>query len=79
MAKPSDLSTGETTTGVGWGSGTYQTIQQFRQTLQGSASLPFDGRQLGESAGAIKADSCFYSEAASRGYAEFGGECPEFR
>jgi hypothetical protein len=72
MAKPAYLPTGETTTGVGWGSGAYQTVQQFRQTLQGSASLPFDGRQLGESAGATKADSCFYSGAASRGYAQFG-------
>jgi|GEM_PF-1666788 hypothetical protein len=72
MAKPAELPTGESTTAVGWGSGTYQTVQQFRQILQGPWDHPFDGRQVTEVAGSDKSDSCFYDGAAQRGYKQFG-------
>ncbi len=59
MAKPADLPTGESTTPVGW-SAQWPTVQQWRQTLQGDASKPFDGRQVKEAAGPTHADSCHY-------------------
>lgn len=72
MAKPADLPTGELTTGVGWGGGSYATVQQFRQTLQGNSSRPFDGRQLKEVAGSNKNDQCWtVNGAGSRGYSQF--------
>ena len=72
MAKPADLPTGETTTGVGWSGGAVATMQQFRQTLQGAAGRPFDGRQVTEAAGADKSDTCYYPGAAAAGYSQFG-------
>jgi hypothetical protein len=72
MAKIADLPSDEITTGVGWGVGSYQTIQQFRQTLQGASGRPFDGRQITEAAGSVKSDTCYYSGAAVRGYGQFG-------
>ncbi len=72
MAKVPDLPAGKTTMGVDWGTSSYQTIQQFRQILQGDPSRPFDGRQVTEAAGTAHSDSCFYPGAAQRGYVPFG-------
>jgi hypothetical protein len=71
MAKIPDLPTGESTQAVGWNA-TYQTVQQFRQTLQGDAQRPFDGRQVTEVPGSDKQDNCFYQGAADNGYSQFG-------
>ncbi len=72
MAKIADLPTSEVTTAVGWSSGLYATVQQFRQTLQGSSTRPFDGRQVTEAAGSDNSDGCYYSGAAARGFTPFG-------
>ena len=71
LAKPADLPTGETTSSAGWSS-QWPTVHQWRQTLQGNFSRPFDGRQVKEFAGPSKFDGCFYPGAALSGYAEFG-------
>ena len=71
LAKPADLPTGEATEAVGWSS-VWPTVQQWRQTLQGDAFRPFDGRQVKEVAGPSKVDGCYYAGAAASGYAQFG-------
>ena len=66
FAKPADLPTGETVQAVGWWS-LGPTVQQFRQTLQGS--WPFDGCQVLEATGAPPSDSCWYNGSP---YGKFG-------
>src|SRR3569623_30498 len=69
---------GETTRGVGWGSGTDATIQQWRQVLTNSHSRPadmFNGRQVYESASGTHSDGCIYTGSGDDDYGATGGWC----
>ena len=67
LSKYSDIPISETTTAVGFGSGAYATLGQFRQVLNPRVSSMtdiFKGRQVSETTGGIaKKDSCWNSKS----------------
>ena len=62
LSRPADLPTGETTAFVGWSTGAYATIGQWRSALTGGINPPptFDGRQVTEAAAGESSDTCHF-------------------
>ena len=74
MSKPPNVPTSEITTPVGFSTGIYATVGQFRQTLQGPTwPYGYDGRQVSEASNGTPADSCYFPGSIVPPYALSGG------